>query len=104
MGAAGDDTLDGGAGNDALTGNAGADRFVFGPGYGADKITDFQPHSQGGTDIIDLSAFPGFNLAQLIARAADTPLGLTITVGDGGTLTLTGVKIASLTEPDFAFA
>ena len=40
-GGGGADVLRGGRGNDRLSGNAGADRFVFGPGFGHDRITDF---------------------------------------------------------------
>ncbi len=35
------DTLDGGTGNDILNGGDGADSFVFGVGYGSDRVTDF---------------------------------------------------------------
>ncbi len=41
IGDAGNDTLDGGAGNDELTGGSGADVFVFGLGYGTDRVRDF---------------------------------------------------------------
>ena len=37
----GDDRLDGGTGNDYLNGSGGGDTYVFGPGYGADEIDDF---------------------------------------------------------------
>jgi Ca2+-binding RTX toxin-like protein len=40
-GGAGLDTLTGGTGNDTLTGGADADSFVFGPGGGTDRVTDF---------------------------------------------------------------
>jgi Ca2+-binding RTX toxin-like protein len=49
----GDDVLNGGSGNDVLTGGAGADTFVFQPGSGADRITDFTH----GVDVIDLTAY-----------------------------------------------
>lgn len=39
-GAAGDDTIVGGGGADLLTGGSGNDWFIYGPGDGADAITD----------------------------------------------------------------
>ena len=35
--------IEGGAGDDVLTGRGGNDTFVFNPGFGNDKITDFDP-------------------------------------------------------------
>lgn len=40
-GGGGNDTLDGGTGNDLLYGGLGGDTFVFGAGYGSDRVTDF---------------------------------------------------------------
>ncbi len=40
-GGTGNDTLEGGGGNDVLTGGGDADVFVFKPGFGTDRITDF---------------------------------------------------------------
>ncbi|WP_162551116.1 calcium-binding protein [Paenibacillus tepidiphilus] len=61
FGGAGSDVLDGGAGNDYLLGNnddfstdsRGGDTYVFGKGYGQDKIYDYDTGS-GNTDIIKL--------------------------------------------------
>ncbi|WP_062110969.1 family 16 glycosylhydrolase [Aureimonas sp. AU40] len=52
-GKAGDDTIRGGGGNDWLTGGSGRDLFVFGPGGGADTITDFN----AAEDRVDWSAY-----------------------------------------------
>ena len=41
IGGAGNDVLTGGAGNDTLTGGIGDDSFLFSPGNGHDRITDF---------------------------------------------------------------
>ena len=46
----GPDTITGGAGNDELVGKKGADTFVFGPGFGQDRIDDYT--SYGGNRII----------------------------------------------------
>ncbi|MEM9063041.1 MAG: hypothetical protein AAGD13_21475 [Pseudomonadota bacterium] len=51
-GRAGTDTIVGGTGNDFLIGGADADLFVFAPGAGIDRISDFEI----GTDLIDLIA------------------------------------------------
>ncbi len=40
-GGVGNDTLDGGAGNDYLSGGAGNDTYVFGRGYGHDRISAY---------------------------------------------------------------
>ena len=45
----GDDILDGGTGNDILYGNGGNDTYIFGRGYGVDKIYD----GGGGLDTIE---------------------------------------------------
>ena len=43
LGGAGRDTLTGGAGRDTLDGGAGADVFVFGKGFGRDRVENYQP-------------------------------------------------------------
>ena len=48
-GSFGDDILDGGTGNDILYGNGGNDTYIFGRGYGVDKIYD----GGGGLDTIE---------------------------------------------------
>jgi Ca2+-binding RTX toxin-like protein len=53
-GEAGNDVLDGGAGADTLQGDVGNDMFVFGLGYGADTIADFNVWS-GDADAVELS-------------------------------------------------
>lgn len=40
IGGAGSDTLDGGTGTDTLQGGDGADVYIFGRGYGSDRLTD----------------------------------------------------------------
>jgi len=112
MGNGGDDTLTGGADDDVLTGGAGNDTFVYNAGDGDDIITDFNVGNTGGlddgdqdnNDFLDLSAFYT-NLAELRADLADNGV-LDQSVGDfsdntsmaGGSITLTGVAAADLTE------
>lgn len=43
LGGAGRDTLIGGSGNDTLDGGAGTDVFVFGKGFGRDRIENYEP-------------------------------------------------------------
>jgi Ca2+-binding RTX toxin-like protein len=50
-GGSGADRLSGGGGDDRLTGGAGADFFMFDPGFGKDRIADFQD----GVDHLHLS-------------------------------------------------
>jgi len=57
FGRGGDDRLRGDLGDDVLTGGRGHDSFVFRPGDGSDRITDFDPARDrlgfgGGIDII----------------------------------------------------
>lgn len=75
-GGAGDDTLDGGAGDDYLYGGTGADVFVFGFGYGRDRI---QQHDQLDTIRFSADVRPqdvtisndGYNLFLTLAGGAD---------------------------------
>jgi Ca2+-binding RTX toxin-like protein len=54
-GGLGNDMLDGGSGNDVLSGDAGSDSYLFGRGYGADTVNDYndmdaQPLVYGETE------------------------------------------------------
>lgn len=51
----GDDTLDGGTGNDYLRGDNGNDTFIFGRGYGQDRI-DIDSYNASNVDVILLGA------------------------------------------------
>ena len=99
---AGNDTLEGLGGNDTLTGGAGNDTFVFRTGFGADKITDFTA-GNGIGDIIELHSNLITNLTSLYAHATDTSAGVLIDIGNGDTITLAGIKKASLVADDFHF-
>jgi Ca2+-binding RTX toxin-like protein len=87
----GDDTLVGGPGNDILTGGAGKDTFVFGPGSGADQITDFEP----GIDHIDLT---GYHLAanSLQVKDIDNNHDVLVTLSASDNIVLTGVHANQL--------
>ncbi|MDX2307392.1 MAG: peroxidase family protein [Hyphomicrobium sp.] len=86
IGNAGHNILDGGFGDDVLTGGAGRDTFVYGEGYGADTITDFQI----GKDLVEL--LQGLDPVQ----GVDSRIGLVFDFGDGNVLTLLGVHDTSL--------
>ena len=60
LGGAGRDMLAGGKGRDVLSGGAGADTFVFLPGDGHDRISDFNARQ----DVISLGV-PGGHLADV---------------------------------------
>ena len=98
-GHAGSQTLAGGAFHDVLTGGADADVFVFGPGGGRDRITDFTD----GEDLLDLSAFGVLSLGELlsVATLTDTTAGLVIAFSGGERLTLAAHDIARLDDGDF---
>lgn len=91
-GNAGSDTLDGGTGNDVLRGGIGADTFVFGVGYGMDRVADFQ-------NTIDAILIESALLAQANPVADDlraiasinTDGFLMLDFGNGDTLTFTGI-------------
>ena len=61
--------------------------FVFGPGDGADTVTDFS----SGTDKVDLTAFEIESVENLDMATGDE--GVTVDLGDidGGTILLAGL-------------
>jgi hypothetical protein len=90
----GDDVINGGEGDDEISTGSGADVISFSGEFGDDVITDFKP----GTDVIDLTAFPGVtSLDQL--SFTETEDGTVIT-GDGlpGSITVKGVGAAELKD------
>lgn len=99
-GGAGADRLNGRGGNDRLTGDAGADTFIFEPGTGRDRITDYTD----GEDRIGLSRLGDIkNFADLEANhMRQTSAGVLIKAGKDEIL-VEGVLIASLDAGDFVF-
>jgi Ca2+-binding RTX toxin-like protein len=105
------DTLRGGNGNDALTGNGGndiltggknIDTFIFGTGFGHDRITDF---AVNGTmqDLIQFDNAIFADFAAVMANAVQAGKAVVITVDANHSLTLDKVTLASLTAGDFLF-
>lgn len=85
--------ITGGPGNDTLSGGAGPDTFVFAPGFGSDRITDFDANPAGGQDVIDLQAF-GISASDFAQRVTIEDLGANtrVTVDGTGTILLVGVN------------
>lgn len=94
-GGAGDDFVSGGAGADTLYGRAGADTFQYGPGYGRDRIVDFE----NDRDILRLDDAFGFETAsEALASARNTGGGVVFDFGSGNTLTVAGMTVAALAD------
>jgi len=87
----GNDQMYGDLGNDSITGGTGADIFVFSADSGIDVITDFTT----GTDKIHIAS----DIMATTALAVAAFSGGVIDLGDGNTVTLTG--ITSVAESDF---
>ena len=51
-----DETLDGGTGNDLLSGRKGGDTYIFGRGYGADRVEDLGDTSVTPADTVIFKA------------------------------------------------
>ena len=106
FGGAGVDRLFGGGGNDVLHldqdtdylwGGNGADRFVLDTASGIDRIVDFEV----GIDKIDLSVAAFASFADLQAHMVDSAGYLSIDLGDGNWLRLTGIQSAQVSAGDF---
>lgn len=101
LGGAGNDMLVGDKGDDTLSGGFGSDTFIFRAGFGHDTVTDFNAH--GEHDVIEIARTEFADFAALAGNLADTALGVTLTLHDGSTLTLSHVVKANLTANDFHF-
>ncbi|WP_162944043.1 MULTISPECIES: VCBS domain-containing protein [unclassified Rhizobium] len=89
------------SGDDTLTASSGNDTLVFANTIGTDVVHNFDT----AHDKIDLVGFAGFSsFADVQAHlSSDASGNAVITLGDGETITLTGVSAASLTADDFLF-
>ncbi|QVM88793.1 calcium-binding protein [Pseudomonas lalucatii] len=104
-GGAGNDTITGGAGDDILTGGLGNDTFVFGPGFGNDRILDFDANPADGQDLLNIAAL-GVTAANFAANVtiADVGADTLVSVG-GGSIRLVGINDATtITQADFTLA
>ncbi|QQN64690.1 VCBS domain-containing protein [Bradyrhizobium diazoefficiens] len=89
------------SGDDNLTGSSGHDLFVFSQPIGHDVVYSFDVAS----DQIDLIGYPDFTgFADIQSHMTDDAAGnAVITLGDGPSITLSGVDALSLTASDFVF-
>lgn len=94
-GGAGADFVSGGFGNDTLWGRTGADTFGFGPGFGADRVADFQDN----VDTIRLGDGFGFaTVDDALAFARNTAGGVVFTFAADAVLTVAGTTVAALSD------
>ncbi len=100
-GDSGNDKLYGWKGNDHLWGGSGSDTFVFGPGYGRDKIHDFDPSSKG--DIIDVRGHRSVTSKQDLFNNHMKQNGANVELDlkGGDVLTLANLKVGDLDFNDF---
>ncbi len=92
--------LSGGAGADVLTGGGGSDVFVFGPGFGADLITDFGDVS-GNQDMVSFSGFLFTDISSVLSNATQAGADTVINLGGGDVLTLANYQLAGFGADDF---
>lgn len=96
-GGKGDDRLVGGGGDDILTGGQGRDSFVFGPGSGDDRVTDFAKK-----DLIAIEGVAGVDDFSDLT-IVDVGGSAVISWGTGDSITLDGFKANKLSAADFSF-
>jgi Ca2+-binding RTX toxin-like protein len=102
-GGAGNDRLIGGAGNDSMTGGTGADDFVFAPGSGVDRITDFVATGSLADDI-DFSGHSQITSYADLRANHLTASGTNIVIRSGtDVITLVNVRLADIDASDFIF-
>nr|WP_319515071.1 calcium-binding protein [uncultured Cohaesibacter sp.] len=84
-----EDTLDGGAGNDFLNGGNENDTYIFGLGYGADTISEYQSNYKvlsGQDDTVKFKS--GISIDDIsLSRSIDLD-DLIVTLSDGSSLTI----------------
>ena len=101
VGTSWNDTLFGKGGNDTLTGGSGTDRFVFGPNFGTDVITDFTTGSSGA-DVIEFSSLAFASFADVQAAMTQVGAATVITYG-ANTITLDNVAPYAFGADHFRF-
>ena len=93
-------TIYGQSDDDQITGAAGADTFQFATLQGDDVITDFTVNE----DIFLAFGFGFASGADVLALARADGDDTVVDLTGGGTVTLTGVALATLDADDFAVA
>jgi Ca2+-binding RTX toxin-like protein len=92
--------LEGGSGNDVLTGGGGNDTLVFRPGFGLDRVTDFD---DSGNDTIAFSTAVFADWTAVRDAMSASGADVVITLDADNTITLVGTTLASMTQDDFSF-
>lgn len=88
----GRDSIEGGAGNDVLRGGTLADRFVFTPGFGNDRIEDFEDNQDSLRIASSVTGNVVLTGQQVIDQYAEIVGGVVVfDFGGGMTITLEGV-------------
>lgn len=99
VGGDGANVLAGLRGNDILTGDSGADTFVFGTGFGHDRITDF-----ASNDFIRFEDGLFADFADVIAHASQSGADVVIDHAHAHTITIENYALGNLNAGDFQFA
>lgn len=107
VGTASANRIEGGGGDDQLTGGKGLDTFVFKPGFGNDRITDFDDNPNGGQDLIELAKL-GINEDNFADHVTIADIGrdvlVTIDNDPDQTILLSGIQSATtVSVDDFRF-
>ena len=92
--------LEGGSGDDVLTGRGGNDTFVFNPGFGNDKITDFDPSN----DVIQFNLALFANYSPAMANTKQVGPDTVIAFNSNDAVTLANVSASSLSSSNFKFS
>lgn len=90
------DVMEGNAGNDTLTGGAGQDAFVFRPGDGTDRITDFA----NGDDVLDLRDFGFATRAHAISQATQLGADVVFSLSGGTVVVIENFQISLINGSD----
>ncbi len=96
------DWLTGGAGDDILTGGGGADRFVFEPGFGHDRVTDFSARG-GGHDFLEFNREIFANFAAVKAASHQEGNDVVIQADAENSVTLENFQLDDLQPASFDF-
>lgn len=95
-GGAGSQTISGGGGNDVLVGGGGADIFLFERGKGSDLVCDF-----GTDDVLRLKGYGLTSFEQMRAQFSQQGDDLSLDLGGGEKLVLSGVQAEDLRATQF---
>jgi Ca2+-binding RTX toxin-like protein len=83
-----------------LTGGGGDDMLVFRPGFGLDRVIDFDD-SGDDTIVFSTAVFPNWAAVQAAMTASGTDV--VISLDAANKITLVGTTFSSMTESDFLF-